>query len=200
MTEFQQPPEDFYSAVGGAVFFRALVQRFYAGVAQDPELRPMYPEEDLTGAEERLRMFLEQYWGGPRTYSDQRGHPRLRMRHAPFEVTLGDAGPLAGAHACGGRLARHAAAVRDGAVEVHGDGRAQHGQRGGLTGSSSQHPSAARSAAVTRRGRSASKSNGASVVRPRQYTRSSATISQSTTTVAAVTAETQVTAVIGSAR
>jgi hemoglobin len=88
MTEFEQPAEDFYSAVGGAVFFRALVERFYAGVTADPELRPMYPEEDLSGAEERLRMFLEQYWGGPRTYSDQRGHPRLRMRHAPFAVTL----------------------------------------------------------------------------------------------------------------
>ena len=87
MTEFEQPAEDFYSAVGGAVFFKALVARFYAGVAADPELRPMYPEEDLSGAEERLRMFLEQYWGGPRTYSEQRGHPRLRMRHAPFTVS-----------------------------------------------------------------------------------------------------------------
>jgi hemoglobin len=88
MTEFEQPAADFYTAVGGAVFFHALVERFYAGVATDPELRPLYPEEDLSGAEQRLRMFLEQYWGGPRTYSDQRGHPRLRMRHAPFAVTL----------------------------------------------------------------------------------------------------------------
>ncbi|WP_217146335.1 globin, partial [Streptomyces sp. AC627_RSS907] len=59
---------------------------FYQGVAKDPLLRPMYPEEDLGPAEERLVLFLMQYWGGPRTYSDQRGHPRLRMRHAPFTV------------------------------------------------------------------------------------------------------------------
>jgi len=59
---------------------------FYEGVASDPELRAMYPEEDLGPAEERLRMFLEQYWGGPTTYSEQRGHPRLRMRHFPFKV------------------------------------------------------------------------------------------------------------------
>jgi hemoglobin len=78
----------FYDAVGGAETFRRLVHRFYQGVAEDPVLRPLYPEADLSGAEERLRMFLEQYWGGPRTYSEQRGHPRLRMRHAPFEVNL----------------------------------------------------------------------------------------------------------------
>jgi hemoglobin len=76
----------FYDAVGGAKTFRRLVHRFYQGVAEDPVLRPLYPEADLSGAEERLRMFLEQYWGGPRTYSEQRGHPRLRMRHAPFAV------------------------------------------------------------------------------------------------------------------
>jgi hemoglobin len=76
----------FYDAVGGAETFRRLVHRFYQGVAEDPVLRPLYPEADLSGAEERLRMFLEQYWGGPRTYSEQRGHPRLRMRHAPFAV------------------------------------------------------------------------------------------------------------------
>ena len=82
-------PDDaltFYEAVGGAPTFRRLVHDFYAGVAADPELRALYPEPDLAGAEERLRMFLEQYWGGPRTYSEQRGHPRLRMRHAPFHV------------------------------------------------------------------------------------------------------------------
>ena len=88
MTEFERPPADFYALVGGADFFRDLVHRFYAGVAGDPELRPMYPGEDLSGAEERLRMFLEQYWGGPGTYSQLRGHPRLRMRHHPFAVTL----------------------------------------------------------------------------------------------------------------
>jgi hemoglobin len=77
----------FYEAVGGHDTFVALVKRFYEGVATDPELRALYPEEDLGPAEVRLRMFLEQYWGGPTTYSEQRGHPRLRMRHAPFAVT-----------------------------------------------------------------------------------------------------------------
>ena len=78
--------DTFYDAVGGADTFRRLVAIFYAGVAEDPILRPLYPEEDLGPAEERFRMVLEQYWGGPRTYSDQRGHPRLRMRHAPFVI------------------------------------------------------------------------------------------------------------------
>ncbi|WP_016908720.1 globin [Streptomyces xiaopingdaonensis] len=78
--------QTFYEQVGGEETFRRLVRRFYAGVAEDPVLRPMYPEEDLGPAEERLVLFLMQYWGGPRTYSDQRGHPRLRMRHAPFKV------------------------------------------------------------------------------------------------------------------
>jgi hemoglobin len=77
----------FYAAVGGHETFVRLVRRFYEGVADDPVLRPLYPEPDLAGAEVRLRMFLEQYWGGPRTYSEQRGHPRLRMRHVPFAVT-----------------------------------------------------------------------------------------------------------------
>jgi hemoglobin len=76
----------FYERVGGEETFRKLVRRFYQGVAEDPLLRPMYPEEDLGPAEERLVLFLIQYWGGPRTYSDNRGHPRLRMRHAPFTV------------------------------------------------------------------------------------------------------------------
>jgi truncated hemoglobin YjbI len=75
----------FYDAVGGHETFSRLVSRFYAGVATDPVLRPLYPESDLTDAAHRLQMFLEQYWGGPRTYSEQRGH--LRMRHAPFAVT-----------------------------------------------------------------------------------------------------------------
>jgi hemoglobin len=87
---FEGVPEGFYEAVGGAETFRLLVHRFYAGVADDPELRAIYPEEDLTGAEERLRMFLEQYWGGPTTYSQLRGHPRLRMRHAPFRIRLAE--------------------------------------------------------------------------------------------------------------
>ena len=76
----------FYDAVGGHETFRRLVHRFYQGVADDPLLRPLYPDEDLAAAEERLRMFLEQYWGGPKTYSEQRGHPRLRMRHVNFHV------------------------------------------------------------------------------------------------------------------
>ena len=82
-------PEDasLYDAVGGEETFRRLVHRFYAGVAEDPVLRPLYPEDHLGPAEERLRMFLIQYWGGPRDYSEQRGHPRLRMRHAPFRIT-----------------------------------------------------------------------------------------------------------------
>ena len=77
----------FYDRVGCAPTFKALVDRFYEGVANDPPLRAMYPEEDLGPANDRLRMFLEQYWGGPKTYGETRGHPRLRMRHAPFIVT-----------------------------------------------------------------------------------------------------------------
>jgi hemoglobin len=76
-----------YDLMGGRPTFDRLVTVFYAGVADDPVLRPLYPEQDLGPAHDRLLMFLEQYWGGPHTYSDQRGHPRLRMRHAPFAVT-----------------------------------------------------------------------------------------------------------------
>jgi len=76
----------FYDAVGGEPTFRRLVAGFYRRVAADPVLRAVYPGEDLSDAEERLRLFLIQYWGGPRTYSDRRGHPALRMRHAPFEI------------------------------------------------------------------------------------------------------------------
>ncbi|GAB18135.1 2-on-2 hemoglobin [Gordonia effusa NBRC 100432] len=82
-------PATFYEEVGGAPTFAQLTARFYEEVAKDELLRPLYPEEDLGPAERRLRMFLEQYWGGPHTYSDERGHPRLRMRHVPFHV-----GPL----------------------------------------------------------------------------------------------------------
>jgi hemoglobin len=77
--------ETFYDLVGGHETFVQLVDVFYAGVEQDPVLRPMYPD-DLGPAADRLRGFLEQYWGGPTTYSAERGHPRLRMRHAPFRV------------------------------------------------------------------------------------------------------------------
>ena len=76
----------FYDEIGGEATITRIVARFYAGVATDPVLRPMYPEEDLGPAEERFRLFLIQYWGGPTTYSEQRGHPRLRMRHAPYPV------------------------------------------------------------------------------------------------------------------
>ena len=77
----------FYEEVGGFETFRTIVTRFYEGVATDEALRPLYPEEDLAPAAERFMLFLVQYWGGPTTYSEQRGHPRLRMRHAPFAVT-----------------------------------------------------------------------------------------------------------------
>ncbi|WP_028278602.1 globin [Arthrobacter sp. H5] len=92
---FDQPAytDNFYEAVGGHEVFTKLVDAFYEGVAGDDVLRPMYPEEDLGPAKQRLLMFLEQYWGGPRTYGEQRGHPRLRMRHQPFHVT-----PLARDH------------------------------------------------------------------------------------------------------
>ncbi len=76
----------FWARVGGRPTFERLVWEFYRGVADDPVLRPMYPEEDLEGAIQRLTGFLEQYWGGPGTYSAERGHPRLRLRHQPFKV------------------------------------------------------------------------------------------------------------------
>ena len=75
-----------YDLAGGEKTFRLLVERFYAGVADDAVLRAVYPEEDLTGATERLTLFLIQYWGGPATYSELRGHPRLRLRHQPFVI------------------------------------------------------------------------------------------------------------------
>jgi len=74
-----------YDAVGGRPFFVDLVDGFYTGVSTDPLLRPLYPE-DLTDSRRHLAGFLTQYWGGPSTYSDERGHPRLRMRHAPFAI------------------------------------------------------------------------------------------------------------------
>jgi hemoglobin len=76
----------FYDRVGGAQVFEKLAAEFYKGVASDEILKPMYPEEDLGPAERRLRMFLEQYWGGPDTYQQERGHPRLRMRHFEFKI------------------------------------------------------------------------------------------------------------------
>lgn len=75
-----------YELMGGKETFESIARVFYQGVALDPLLKEMYPEEDLGPAERRLSMFLEQYWGGPKTYSEERGHPRLRMRHAPYKV------------------------------------------------------------------------------------------------------------------
>lgn len=78
----------FYDEIGGHDTFVRLVHTFYEGVATDVPLRALYPDKDLAAAERRLLMFLEQYWGGPTTYSQQRGHPRLRLRHQPYAVTL----------------------------------------------------------------------------------------------------------------
>jgi hemoglobin len=75
-----------YDLVGGLPFFEALVERFYAGVETDPVLRALYPEADLAPARRRLTLFLVQYWGGPTTYSAERGHPRLRSRHFQFPI------------------------------------------------------------------------------------------------------------------
>ena len=86
MNDTATEPASFYEAVGGEETFRRLVHAFYRGVATDPELRPVYPIKDLGPAEEHLRLFLMQYWGGPRTYDELRGHPRLRMRHAHFVI------------------------------------------------------------------------------------------------------------------
>ena len=79
-------PSTVYEAIGGEPAFTKLVDAFYAGVAADPALRAVYPDDDLGPAAERLRLFLIQYWGGPSTYSDRRGHPRLRMRHMGFGI------------------------------------------------------------------------------------------------------------------
>jgi hemoglobin len=79
-----------YELAGGEKTFRLLVERFYARVAHDEVLRAIYPEPDLSGATERLSLFLIQYWGGPQTYSQLRGHPRLRMRHQPFAIGPGE--------------------------------------------------------------------------------------------------------------
>jgi len=75
-----------YERVGGMPFFERLVGRFYENVAGDPPLRALYPEEELGPAQHRLTLFLAQYWGGPKTYQEERGYPRLRMRHVPFAI------------------------------------------------------------------------------------------------------------------
>ena len=79
--------DTFYGQIGGHETFARMIHVFYQGIAADPLLRAMYHEEDLAPAERRMLMFMEQYWGGPRTYLEERGHPRLRMRHIPFAVT-----------------------------------------------------------------------------------------------------------------
>jgi hemoglobin len=79
---------NFYEQVGGDAFFADLTSQFYAVVATDPILRPMYPEDDMKGAAQRLQWFLSQYWGGPTTYQENRGHPRLRMRHSQFTIGI----------------------------------------------------------------------------------------------------------------
>jgi hemoglobin len=86
MTTTPDGPPSFYEQIGGHETFDRLVRRFYEGVASDLVLKPMYPDDDMEGAIWRLTAFLEQYWGGPETYSEQRGHPRLRMRHNPFHI------------------------------------------------------------------------------------------------------------------
>ena len=83
----QSTESTLYERIGGSQTFERLAHDFYVRVAADQRLRALYPEEDLAGAEERLRLFLEQYWGGPREYSATRGHPRLRIRHAPYAIT-----------------------------------------------------------------------------------------------------------------
>ncbi|MGN5732218.1 globin [Arthrobacter psychrochitiniphilus] len=85
--EAEDYSDTFYGQVGGHETFKKMIHVFYQGIAADPVLRAMYAEEDLGPAEHRMLMFIEQYWGGPRTYLEERGHPRLRMRHMPFAVT-----------------------------------------------------------------------------------------------------------------
>ena len=81
------PEASLYDRVGGLPYFERLVDRFYVGVESDPVLLSLYPDHaDLAGARRRLTLFLVQYWGGPRTYLEERGHPRLRARHFPFAI------------------------------------------------------------------------------------------------------------------
>ncbi len=84
----EHSPRSFYDRVGGQPFFEALTRRFYEAVETDPVLRPLYPDsgDGLEAARLHLELFLIQYWGGPPTYNETRGHPRLRMRHTPFAI------------------------------------------------------------------------------------------------------------------
>ena len=81
-----EPATSFYDAVGGEETFSTFVHRFYQQVREDDLIGPMYPHDDWEGAEQRLKWFLAQYWGGPQTFSENRGHPRLRMRHHHFSI------------------------------------------------------------------------------------------------------------------
>jgi hemoglobin len=81
----ESQPNSLYERVGGQAFFTSLVDHFYAGLEHDPRLRPLYPA-DLGPPKRHLALFLAQYWGGPHTYSEERGHPRLRMRHFRFRI------------------------------------------------------------------------------------------------------------------
>ena len=122
-----------FEAVGGEPTFRKLVDEFYAGVATDPLLRPMYPEEDLGPAADRMTLFLMQYWGGPNTYSAQRGHPRLRMRHAPFRIGAAERDAwLRHMRRAVDRLELPAGDRRH-PLGLPGTGRVLHGQRRGRT-------------------------------------------------------------------
>ena len=103
MAAATEPAPSFYEQVGGRETFQRIVDAFYREVALDDVLKPMYPEEDLGPAAERLLLFLEQYWGGPKTYSETRGHPRLRMRHMPFKVNPDAPRSMAFLHAHRGR-------------------------------------------------------------------------------------------------
>ncbi len=109
MTAEHGPPATVFELVGGSAFFESLVDRFYAGVAVDPLLRPLYPD-DLSASREHLSLFLQQYWGGPGTYSERRGHPRLRQRHAPFVISEAERDAWV----------RHMAAALDGEVVARG--------------------------------------------------------------------------------
>ena len=127
----QVEKQSFYDAVGGHETFHTIVSRFYALVREDEILRPLYPEDELDAAEDRLRMFLEQYWGGPRIYSDQRGHPRLRMRHAPFRIGYIERDAwLRCMHTAVARdrLADPGRRAPQGTAGLSGDGRPFHGQ------------------------------------------------------------------------
>ena len=81
-----EQPSSLFEAIGGEPMFDRIVTEFYRQIPEDPILGPMYPAEDMAGAEDRLRWFLMQYWGGPQTFNEQRGHPRLRMRHMHFHI------------------------------------------------------------------------------------------------------------------